>query len=409
MHMTRLKEEIGLIAPSTTVGSGVLIDEKKENLAVSKSRDPYVLGILREFGVYVALALVLFIVTAIAMYLGKSQPLTAANLSNIVYQASLTGIMAIAMTVVLITGNFDLSVGSVAALVGVVFLMTVGTLGFGIAAILALSVAAFVGLVNGAINQFLGINAFIVTLGMLTGARGIILVLTDGRSLNSTDESAVAAMQLFETTRQPMNVVLYCVGGLFAICGLVGLYRGSTSRVRGVFALIGATIVGGMGILSGPRDTVANPAIYFLVFTVVIWLLLTFTTFGRRLYAVGGNAEAARLAGVNVVGYKIFGFLLSSLAAGFAGLLYVSRLGSTYPGAMQGAELAVIASAILGGTSLFGGSGSVLKSAAGALLLVTLTNGFNLLNLGANYQGIIEGVVIIVAAAIYTVGAGRRR
>jgi ribose/xylose/arabinose/galactoside ABC-type transport system permease subunit len=144
-------------------------------------------------------------------------------------------------------------------------------------------------------------------------------------------------------------------------------------------------------------------------FTLIVWFVLTFTIVGRRIYAVGGNAEAARLSGINVTAYKLGAFVLSSLAAGFAGVLFGCRFGAINPTAMQGDELTVIAAAILGGTSLFGGAGSVVKTLAGALLLFTLTNGFNILDLGANYQGLIEGTVLVVAAAIYTVGGKARR
>jgi D-xylose transport system permease protein len=102
-------------------------------------------------------------------------------------------------------------------------------------------------------------------------------------------------------------------------------------------------------------------------------------------------------------------FVFCSGAAGFAGILFASRLRSINPAGLQGAELTVIAAAILGGTSLFGGAGSVIKTLAGALLLFSLTNGFNILNLGANWQGLIEGIVVVVAAAIYTVGGNKSK
>ncbi len=164
-----------------------------------------------------------------------------------------------------------------------------------------------------------------------------------------------------------------------------------------------------LGALAGPRLSVANPVVYMLVFTLSAWLVLRFTTIGRRLYAVGGNAEAARLSGISVNCYKLAGFILSALAAGFAGVLFGSRLGAINPTGLQGAELTVIASAILGGTSLLGGAGSVVKTVVGSLLLFTLNNGFNILNMGANYQGVIEGTVVVAAAAIYTVGGKRRQ
>jgi D-xylose transport system permease protein len=158
---------------------------------------------------------------------------------------------------------------------------------------------------------------------------------------------------------------------------------------------------------SGRTGPFPHPILYMAAFTLLVWLVLQFTTVGRRTYAVGGNPEAARLCGISVNAYRIGAFVLSGVAAGFAGVLYASRFGAMNPTALQGEELTVIAAAILGGTSLFGGAGSVLKTVAGALVLYTLTNGFNILNLGANYQGLIEGTVLIAAAAIYTLG-GRR-
>ena len=155
---------------------------------------------------------------------------------------------------------------------------------------------------------------------------------------------------------------------------------------------------------SGGELVLRTPVVYMGIFTTLVWFVLTFTMVGRRLYAVGGNPEAARLSGINVLRYKLMAFVLCSGAAGFAGVLFASRLRSINPAGLTGAELTVIAAAILGGTSLFGGAGSVIKTLAGALLLYSLTNGFNILNLGANWQGLIEGIVVVVAAAIYTVG-----
>ena len=163
-----------------------------------------------------------------------------------------------------------------------------------------------------------------------------------------------------------------------------------------------------LSLATGSSLTLAKPVIYMLAVTLVFWFVLTFTTVGRRVYAVGGNAEAARLSGVNVRAYKLSAFVLCSGAAGLGGILFGCRLGAINPTALQGAELTVIASAILGGTSLLGGAGSVTKTLVGALLLFTLTNGFNVLNLGANYQGVIEGTVVVTAAAIYTVGGKNR-
>ena len=316
---------------------------------------PKALG-LREAGVYYALLLLVVALAAVCAALGRPGYLSAVNLINILYQASPVALMGGAMTVVLITGNFDLSVASVAALAAAVQIGAVDAVGFWPALFLALAAAGAVGLLNGVMVQLVGINAFIVTLGTLTAVRGLVLIATGGRSLMVQTPAALAAMTIFESGR------------------------------------------------AGPFP---YPILYMAASTLLLWLVLRFTTLGRRTYAVGGNVEAARLCGIRVNAYRIGAFVLSGLAAGFAGVLYASRFGAMNPTALQGEELTVIAAAILGGTSLFGGAGSVLKTVAGALVLYTLTNGFNILNLGANYQGLIEGTVLIAAAAIYTIG-GRR-
>ena len=312
---------------------------------------------LREAGVYYALLLLVAALTAVTAALGRPSYLSPVNLTNILYQTAPVAIMGVAMTVVLITGNFDLSVASVAALAAAVNILVIDRVGFWAAMVVSLATAGAAGLLNGLMVELVGINAFIVTLGTLTAIRGLVLVVTHDRSLMVGTPTALNAMTSFESGR---------AAGL-------------------------------------PR-----PILYMAGFTLLIWLVLRFTTAGRRIYAAGGNPEAARLAGINVRAYRLGAFVLSALAAGFAGVLYASRFGAMNPTALQGEELTVIAAAILGGTSLFGGAGSVLKTVAGALVLYTLTNGFNVLNLGANYQGLIEGTVLIAAAAIYTVG-GRWR
>jgi ribose/xylose/arabinose/galactoside ABC-type transport system permease subunit len=320
-----------------------------------RKRLPRALG-LREAGVYYALLLLVLGLAAVCAALGRPGYLSAVNLINIVYQASPVALMGVAMTVVLITGNFDLSVASVAALAAAVQILTVDAIGFWPALLLALAAAGAVGLLNGIMVQLVGINAFIVTLGTMTAIRGLVLIVTGGQSLMVRTPAALDVMTNFESGR------------------------------------------------AGPFP---YPILYMAAFTALVWAVLRFTTLGRRTYAVGGNAEAARLCGISVPAYRIGAFVLSGLAAGFAGVLYASRFGAMNPTALQGEELTVIAAAILGGTSLFGGAGSVMKTVAGALVLYTLTNGFNVLDLGANYQGLIEGTVLIAAAAIYTVG-GRR-
>ena len=365
---------------------------------------------LREAGVYYALVLLVAALAVFTAATGRPNYLSAQNLTNIAYQASLVGIMGVAMTVMLITGAFDLSVGSVAALSAATLVGLAGHLGFAGAALAALAAAGLVGLLNGVVVLFVGINAFIVTLGTLTAVRGLVLIVTGGRSLMVETPQALKLMTAFEGGRAAIYWPMALAGGLLALAGLAALLRrGRSLRPGDLGRLGGGLAIYAAALAAGPGLTAPNPVVYAAGFTLVVWFVLGFTTIGRRIYAVGGNAEAARLAGVNVRAYRLGAFLLSSLAAGFAGVLFGSRLGSINPTALQGSELTVIAAAILGGTSLFGGAGSVIKTVVGALLLFTLTNGFNVLNLGANYQGLIEGVVLVAAAAIYTVGGDRVR
>ena len=363
---------------------------------------------LREKGVYYALIVLVVILAIVTSYLGRANYLSVQNVNNVLYQASLTAIMAVAMTVVLISGNFDLSVASVGALAAAVVITLSDTLGFGPAFGIAMLVSMAVGLFNGVVVQFVGINAFIVTLGSLTAVRGLALIYTEGRSVMSRAPESRDAMMAFETGRIEMAYVTLAIALALLAFGGYRLVRDLGQRrmvlpgpvtMIVVGALLGALVIGNAFSLG-----VNKPVAYMIAFTAIVWWVLTYTNVGRRLYAVGGNAEAARLSGINVARYKVMAFVFCSATAGFAGILFASRLRSMNSNVMSGMELTVIAAAILGGTSLFGGKGSVVKSVGGALLLFSLTNGFNIANLGANYQGLVEGAVIIIAAAIYTLG-----
>jgi D-xylose transport system permease protein len=173
-------------------------------------------------------------------------------------------------------------------------------------------------------------------------------------------------------------------------------------------ALLAGVALAVVGVLTFPSNWPLTKQVWVLfAVTIVSWFVLSYTAVGRRLYAVGGNTEAARLSGIDINRYKIVPFVLNGFAAAVVGILYCGRFEAINPNALSGVELTVLAAAILGGTSLFGGSGSVVKTVVGALILFVLANGFNILNLGANYQPLIQGLVIVGAAAIYVV-AGRR-
>lgn len=366
---------------------------------------------LREMGVYYGLLSLFVILSFTTWYLGKMNYLSMVNMTNVLYQSSLVGLMAVAMTVLLISGNFDLSVASVAALSGIVFIGFADRLGFWPSASLAMVVAISAGLLNGSITQFVGINAFIVTLGTMTGLRGLILIFTEGHSVSVGNLDVINMMKLVETGRIEVGLLFLALGFILIVYSILRFIL-ERKRQKTISPSVIGMSLGGIFLLTvvylaGGKISVQKPVIYMAIYTGLIWFVLTYTVIGRRLYAVGGNAEAARLSGINVLRYKLMAFVLCSGTAGVAGILFGCRLRSMNPAALSGTELTVIASAILGGTSLFGGAGSVLKTLAGALLLYSLTNGFNILNLGANFQPLLEGIVVIVAASIYTVGIKR--
>jgi ribose transport system permease protein len=359
---------------------------------------------LSEAGVYYALLLLVAILTIASRATGRPNYLAGQNLANVLEQASLVAILVTFMTIVLISGNFDLSIASVAALGAAVFLSTIETYGFWLALLAALMTGLAAGLLNGAIVQYVGVNAFIVTLGSLTALRGLVLIITDGRTITVREDEARSALRAYQNGAWTIPNSLLVIGLTLAAIAAIRWLR-SRSMPLGQVVIAVAFIIGSAFITYDIR--LAKTVWYMAVVAITLTLIIRYTIVGRRLFAVGSNAEATRLAGISVNRYKVGAFALMGLSAGFVGSLSAAKLGAINPTGLQGLELTVIAAAVLGGTSLFGGSGSIPKSIAGALILFTLANGFNVLNLGANYQGLIEGTVIIAAAATYTIAERR--
>ncbi len=360
---------------------------------------------------FAALIVVLSIATAST---GRPAYVSPTNVSNILDQTALIGILVVTTTIVLISGNFDLSVGSVAALGAAVCLTLMPTFGFWGALVAALLAGAAIGLFNGVVVQYIGINAFIVTLGTLTAVRGLVLILTDGRTVTADEGAARDSLRGLDDGRV-VTPNVYLMIGIALV--LVGLWRLRSARTGGTdwrSLRVLVPLAAGVLLIAGSPGLIftvelTQRAAYMLVLVAVAGWTLRYTTVGRRLYATGGNPEAARLSGIAVNRYRVAAFVLNGTAAAFVGVLYAARLSSINPTGLEGFELTALAAAILGGTSLFGGLGSVAKSLVGALILVTLANGFNILNLGANFQGLIEGVVLIVAAGMYTVALRRQQ
>ena len=269
--------------------------------------------------------------------------LSIANLLNIAMSVAITGILAVGMTAVIVSGGIDLSVGSVVALTGVAGAIAAT---HGMPAPLVVLVALGIGLatggVSGALVAWLRVPAFVATLAMLTAARGLAFIVSDGRS----------------------------IGGMPPWFGVLG-----RSVVLGV----------------------PGPVILMAGVMVLGALVLTQTAFGRHVYAVGGNPVATWLAGIDVRRVTFAIYALNGALAGLAGLALASRLGAGVPNAGNQYELDVIAAVVVGGTSLNGGRGTIAGTLWGTMFIGVLTNGLNLANVDPYVQKIALGVVIVVA------------
>lgn len=306
----------------------------------------------REAGVFLALVL-LVAFFSIATPTFRS----SLNLFNVLRQVSGIGIMTIAMTMLIIGREFDLSVGSIYAVVGMsVAILFNGGMDIWLASLLGLIAAAAMGFVNGIMTVKGGIPSFIVTLGTMMVYRGFALLISGG---------------------QPRSVRLPAF----------------------FYNLTGARLDMGIPV----------PAVWFVLVTVAGYFLLHTTGYGFRLFATGGNQEAARLSGIPTDRVKILGFVMTGLAAGLASIIAMSYLSSVTPTQGQGMELQVIAASVIGGTSLFGGVGSIAGAFMGALIMGIVRNGLVLLGTGAYVQDLIIGLVVIAAVLVGTLSARERR
>jgi ribose transport system permease protein len=280
-----------------------------------------------------------------AMTLASTEFLTGDNMANLARQVAIFGIIAVGQLLVILTAGIDLSVGSVLGLTGCVSAeLLVRGVGIPIAILAGLGVGIALGLVNGSLVAYGRMPPFIVTLGMLGIARGIVLVMTDA------------------STIQPLPDAFG-------------------------------------DIANGDFIGVPNLLWLFLAVVVVTAFVLRRTVFGRYIYAIGSNPESARLSGVPVTRVLVAVYAIAGLLAAVGGVLFMSRLNAGIPTAGTGYELNAIAACVIGGASLFGAKGGAFGAAAGALIVATLNNGGNLLAVNAFYLQIIIGALILAAVA----------
>jgi D-xylose transport system permease protein len=347
--------------------------------------------------------LIALVVLTVALALVDPTFATARNLSNVARQVTVVGIIGIGMTMVILIAGIDLSVGSV---VGVAAVVVTLLMQYGLAAWIAVPVTlAVVGGVIGLWNGFwiahYRIPPFIITLGMLTIGRGVALSLSGGSSIPVADRSFAV---LGSAYIPPVPTL-----ALLAIAALTGLYtlakgwrEGRTKSLQLFERDLPGILAAAAGLLLaayvfGTGEGLPVPVATFVVIAAVAIFLLGYTRFGRRLYALGGNEEAARLSGINVYATKIIVYVTVSLLSALSGILLASRLNGASPNLGNMFELDAIAAVVIGGTSLSGGSGTIGGTIIGALIIGVLNNGMSLLGISSFYQLIIKGLIISLA------------
>jgi ribose transport system permease protein len=298
-----------------------------------------------------------FLLLLVVVFTGLADGfLTLSNAMNIALQTSMIAIVAIGMSFVIFTAGIDLSVGSVMALSGA--LAAGVAVNLGMDTYLSIGVGLVIGLVIGAINGLLivkgSIPPFVATLSMLAVARGLTLVYTQGRPIAGLDERFI--------------------------------YFGS-GQVLGI----------------------PLPVIIMILIAVVAHIVTHYTPFGLHVYSTGGNEETTRLAGISPDRIKMAVYMISGFLAALGGILLTSRLWSAQPNAASGWELDAIAAPVLGGTSLFGGVGSIGGTVIGAFIIGVLSNGLNLMGVPSYHQQVIKGLVFILAVTVDLLINKRRR
>ncbi|WP_432518981.1 ABC transporter permease [Kineococcus sp. SYSU DK006] len=321
--------------------------------AASARRRASHVALLRDYGILVVIVLLI-----VSLSLSTDTFATLANLRNLLDQVVVVGIIACGVTLCIIAGIFDLSTSAVLAVSAIVGILTTQAAGVAVGFAAAVVVGALLGALNGVVITRIGVNSFIATLASSIVFRGVAILLTGGSIVYPLAEQLLGFQMMTYTTR-PLGVTV------------------------SVFVLL--------AVAAGT------------------WFLLSCTRFGRSLYAVGGNAEAARLSGISVDRVRLLALVISGACAGLAGVVLSSRAGSAQASLGEGLELSAIAATVVGGTSIAGGEGAIWRALAGVLILQLFSNGFNLLGWDTTYQQVLTGFLILLAVSIDQVLRRRRR
>ena len=338
--------------------------------------------------------------------------LSPRNLSNLMLQTSVTGILAVGMLMIIVAGQIDLSVGSVLGLAGGIAAIAMSQ-GYGLAAsiLAAIAVGVIIGIIQGSLTAYLNIPAFIVTLGGLLAWRGAVKFVTGSETIPVADATFKSIGQSYI----PPNVgwILAGLAILFVVMMMLknlrtsgqydetGAANSTGAIIKSLFPIIGIVIfIYEMNAYAG----VPIPVLIFLVVALLGYFITNNTTFGRYLYAIGGNSDAARLSGINNKINILKVFALLGALTGVASIIFTARVGSASPDAGTLKELDAIAACVIGGASLVGGRGTIFGACLGALIMASLDNGMSLLNVRDFMQEIIKGSILVAAVGLDMAG-----
>jgi D-xylose transport system permease protein len=365
--------------------------------------------------------LALIAIWVIFTLLTENAFLTPRNLSNLFVQTVTTAILAIGMVLVIVTGHIDLSVGSVLGFTGAVCAMCMIKLEWGV--IPSVLVTLLVGLAIGAWHGFWvayrKVPAFIVSLASMLAFRGLIIGITGGQTqgLEMAPQATADRFKLIGQGYLPTwaeaaegklhDTSLYFMAVAILVYVFAALRRRRARRQYGFEVLpayaeaLKLVFISGLmaafGLIMVVYLGIPWSVIFVLALAVIFSFLAQDTTFGRHLYAIGGNPDAARLSGINVPRHTFALFALMGVMTAIAGIVYTARLNAATTSAGQNAELDAIASAVIGGTSLMGGEGTIFGAIVGALVMISLENGMSLMNLDITLQYVIKGLILLLA------------
>jgi D-xylose transport system permease protein len=371
------------------------------------------------FAQYKTLALLIAIALIWAFFNWKTEGgfISPRNLSNLMRQMAVTGILACGMAFVIIAGEIDLSVGSLLGLLGgVAAVLDVSHhLPLPLTVLLVLCCGLVLGMFNGYLVAYAGIPSFIVGLGGMLAYRGIVLGVTDGTTVAPVSAEMVVLGQGY--LPPPLGIALGVL--LLAVAGMLSWRHRASLASHGLpppplwrdglrLLVIALVLFAFVRTLNGYQG-IPLPVLLLLVLLGMFTYVANQTVFGRRVYAVGSNMEATRLSGVDVRAVKLWIFGLMGLMCALAGLINTARLAAGSPSAGTAGELDVIAACFIGGTSMRGGSGTVYGALIGALVMASLDNGMSMLDVDAYWQMIVKGLILTLAVWIDVATRSGRR